>query len=576
MSSPAETSARRLAPEVLETAPGAEAAAAAFRQRLPEVRLPAAWEQEALRLRLVAENRDGYALRLDGAGATLAAGSAGEFLAGVGRLLEEVRAAREIGAGLAPAELAETPRHPVRCHYMPGHFGNSFEVMWEREMGRYLEDLALWGSSGYADWFDPNDMPDPYAPEVYCSTSMALWERKKAFLRRARELGLATAICLTHNVGYVDQLRPEWAGVRSHEHRVQGQVLCPSTPAARRVCLQNHENLLRDLAESGVELDRIFYITYDDGGCACAACQPYYPTFLSMVEEIHSLARRIFPEVRASLCGWWLSPEDFARVRAFAAGPARDWLASFQFAATYGVREVPDLSAELGGVPLTAFFHLGFSGARRDVYIRTGLHSAPERIASVVRSFAGAGCRGFYGYNESVGDHLNQFLATRLARDPERQPADLLGRYVRQVLDLSGPAAERVAGVLAKVESLDESRAAEWLGILDGVAAAVQTPPRQGWAWRHLHLKARLLALDHRIGSGEEWQRPEDLAPVRALIEERLALSEVLWRDVYGMGVPRHILIRDRSLPPWYHQLRRVEPLPRGRIRPGSHMQQDA
>ncbi|NCB64290.1 MAG: hypothetical protein EOM52_11960 [Clostridia bacterium] len=134
-------------------------------------------------------------------------------------------------------------------------------------------------------------MPDPYNPHVFCSISMTLWARKKEFLKIAKRLGLDTMLWVAHNVGFVDQMRPEWVGVKSHEHRVQGQVLCPSIPQAREVCLQNHKNLFCDLLQSGVEIDKVCFGPYDDGGCACELCQPYYPTFLSMVTEIMDISQ---------------------------------------------------------------------------------------------------------------------------------------------------------------------------------------------------------------------------------------------------------------------------------------------
>jgi hypothetical protein len=35
------------------------------------------------------------------------------------------------------------PKFPIRIHYMPAHFGNSFEVVWPLEMQRYMEDMAI-------------------------------------------------------------------------------------------------------------------------------------------------------------------------------------------------------------------------------------------------------------------------------------------------------------------------------------------------------------------------------------------------------------------------------------------------
>ncbi len=550
-------------------------AGALVTERMAQLRLPAGWPR---RLRLWCQPRAtrGFALTMAGRDVLLEASERREFVAGVGRLLALLRAAADPGGVLPQGQWQEVPRFPERLHYMPGHFGNSFEVAWPAEMKRCVEDLALWGSSGYADWFDPNDMPDPYRPQVYCSTSMSLWQRKKEVLRAAQDLGLDLALAITHNVGFTDQLRPEWVGVRSHRLRVQGQVLCPSIPAARQVCLDNQENLFRDLAGAGLRLSKLIYAPYDDGGCACDRCQPYYPTFLGMVAQIHGIARRYFPDVRADLCGWWVNDEEMQQVQDFARGPARDWFGAFQFSATYGVFALPDVRARLGALPLSSFLHLGFSHDNRDVYIRTGLHAAPRRIQSVIGSFAGQQCLGFNSYNEGFGDHFNQFLATRLGRLPDADVAQLTADYVRQVFGLRGAPLARVVDVLLAMEQLDEAQAEGWVATLRSVARHVRTPPRQPWAFDQVRLKAELMALDHLIGSGEGWREEADLAPVAAHIARRLALSETLWREVYGLGVLRHIFIPARMLPRWFESYQRLRPAPPDRICPGSALSREA
>lgn len=556
--------------------PEAEAARQIGIARIEEINFPSKWEQRELRLSFLKSESLGFSLEIRKDAAVIRTGITREFMAGVGSLLSHLRTAAEDSVRLADGVYEEIPASPCRMHYLPGHFGNNFEVAWPGEMARYLEDLALWGASGYGDWFDPNDMPDPYAPHVYCSTSMTLWQRKKELLRTAKRLGLDTMLAVAHNVGFVDQMRPEWTGVRSHAHRVQGQVLCPSIPEARRVCLQNHENLFRDLVESGVVIDRLNYNTYDDGGCACEKCQPYYPTFLKMVAEIHAIARRYFPQVTMDLCGWWTTDEEMRLIREFVAGPAREWFNAYQFSATYGVFELPDVRVTLGDMPLSTFFHIGFSRDNRDVYLKSGIHSAPRRIQSVIKSFPGQQCLGFNTYNESFGDHYNQFLCSRLGRTPGADVLMLTQDYCRQMFALSGDDIHTAVDVMLDMEDLDESKAAAWQKALEGIRSNVQTPPRQAWAFEHFRLKAALMALDHAIGSGEGWKTEADVAGVLPLIQQRLALQETLWREVYGLGVLRHCFIPERMCAPWYSNYVKIYPPITGNIHPGSTISTNA
>ncbi|MHB0939680.1 MAG: hypothetical protein ACYDCO_27350 [Armatimonadota bacterium] len=531
---------------IRETCPDAREAARILAERLVEIPLP----DGEVGMRLSLGGGDGFVLTCSRSEVVLTASRPREFVAGVGRLLSLLR---EHG-GMPEGMWTETPRLPVRVHYMPAHFGNPYEVMWPGEMQRYLEDLALWGASGYSDWFDPNDMPDPYNPHVYCSASMTLWQRKKDFLRRAKALGLDTGIYVAHNVGFLDQLRPEWLGIRSHQHRVQGQVLCPSIPKARAVCLRNHENLFADLAASGVQLDRLVYGPYDDGGCACDLCQPYYPTFLGMVTEIHEIARRYFPGIRADLCGWWVSEEEIQQIKAFAAGPAKDWINEFQISVSYEAFGSASVTAADCGLPASIFFHIGYSHDKRDVYLATGAHAAPQRIQHTFRRVTEHGLRGFNTYNESFGDHYNQFLSTRLARDPNADLEALTRDYCRQMYGLRGAELDEMVALLHDMQFLEGEKAEDWAAMLERLQPSVTVPPRQPWAFEHVALKAQLLALDHRIGTGAAWQCREDLDPVLPLIEKRLDLSERLWRTVYGLGILRHIFVPDFMWPIWHRR----------------------
>ena len=560
----------------VESCPEAEEACRIAMCRTAEIILSSGWEQSELRLSFLKSESSGFSLEIRGNDIVIRAGMTREFIAGVGSLLSRIRLASDSSMRLADGIHEEIPEHPDRIHYMPGHFGNSFEVAWPGEMERYFEDLALWGTSGYGDWFDPNDMPDPYAPHVFCSSSMSLWQRKKEFLRIAKRLGMDTSLWLAHNVGFVDQMRPEWTGVRSHKHRVQGQVLCASIPEARRVCLQNQENLFKDLVASGVVIDRLNYGPYDDGGCACPKCQPYYPTFLKLIEEIHGIARRYFPKVTMDLCGWWVTDEEMRLIREFISVPARDWFRAFQFSATYNVFELPDLRSSLGNLPLSTFFHIGFSRENKDVYFKTGIHSAPRRIQSVIRSFRAQRCLGFNSYNESFGDHYNEFLCSRIGRVPGADIKALTEDYCREMFALRGKDLMAAVDVLLEMEELDSSKAEKWQVALERIRPRVHTPPRQQWAFEHFRHKAGLMVLDHKIGTGNEWKTKDDVAPVLPLIRERFALQEILWRDVYGLGVLRHAFIPERMSAPWYNNYIMVYPENTGNIHPGATISKNA
>ncbi|MBN2852073.1 MAG: hypothetical protein JXQ23_04985 [Clostridia bacterium] len=519
----------------------------------------------------------GFLLEINGNNIVISAEKKREFIAATGRLLDLIRRSQDTGENLHDCSLSVLPAYPIRIHYMPAHFGNSFEVAWPGEMRRYLEDLTLAGASGYGDWFDPNDMPDPYQPEVYCSTSMSLWKRKKEFLRIAKSLGLDTMLWVAHNVGFVNQLTNELKGIRSHKLRVQGQVLCTSVQHARNICLQNQRNLFLDLKASGIDIDKVCFGPYDDGGCACDKCQPYYPTFLRMVTEIFTIIKDIYPAVKMDICGWWASEEEQQQLKEYVNAIAKDRFVSFQYSATYDVFEIPgDIRGTVGDIPLSTFFHIGFSHVRSDVYLKTGIHSAPLRIKSVINSFSGVQCLGFHTYNESFGDHFNAYLCSRLGYDPDLDIYELSEDYCRMMFQLKGEQLKEMVDVLLAMEFLDGSKAGNWVTSLEKLANSVITPKGQKWAFMHVLLKAELMKLDFEIGNGADWKSKEDVIPLLPLILKRIELSEQLWRGVYGLGILRHAFIEDNMMPDWYKTYMCLFQENTGHIAAGSVMHKNA
>src|SRR5919204_1730531 len=96
----------------------------------------------------------------------------------------------------------------LREAYCPGHFGNSYEAMWPGEMRDYLAGLHHWGFNRFGDWLDPADTINPYTAAAAWPAELAgfMWnlpmellDRKKAALRAAAALGIATDFVVTPN-----------------------------------------------------------------------------------------------------------------------------------------------------------------------------------------------------------------------------------------------------------------------------------------------------------------------------------------------------------------------------------------
>ena len=162
---------------------------------------------------------------------------------------------------------AATPLFKVVELYAPAHFGNGYESMGEHEMRQMLSEARFWGCTRYGDWFDMLDCSDPFRNDKQWDLGRALWSAKKRNFRSAVRVGLETELVLTPNHTYVERLRP--ALLAQPGPKIQGQLICPSNPEARKLILQDYERLYADLARSGVRLRSMSAASYDYGGCSC-------------------------------------------------------------------------------------------------------------------------------------------------------------------------------------------------------------------------------------------------------------------------------------------------------------------
>ena len=64
------------------------------------------------------------------------------------------------------------------------------------------------------------------------------WDRKRKLLQAARDNHLKLTLCVTPNVVYIDQLKPELAAEAASNEYI-GPNLCPSKPEARAIILRN-------------------------------------------------------------------------------------------------------------------------------------------------------------------------------------------------------------------------------------------------------------------------------------------------------------------------------------------------
>ena len=161
---------------------------------------------------------------------------------------------------------------PIREAYCPGHFGNSYEAMWPREMAAYLAEMRHWGFNRFGDWMTCTDVCNPYATDAYWNLPLEMYSRKKAAFRAAQELGMANDLILTPNHVFLDQLRPDLLATKGPN--IFGQLLCPSKQRPGRFAGECRPSAVTRRERGSMDLHAF---AYDYGGCVCD-CAPWILT----------------------------------------------------------------------------------------------------------------------------------------------------------------------------------------------------------------------------------------------------------------------------------------------------------
>ena len=424
--------------------------------------------------------------------------------AGVGRFLRSLvfSDGEAVWPGKAVVERTESEKR-MRCEqYKPGQWGNSFEDAPMDKVRGYLEDQLLWGTDCIwnACW---HNLDDPFAPGADAA-SRDQWQRMCDLLAYAESIGLDTGYVDCANSVYADQV---------HLRRLGGKLrypedVCPSVPEARAVLLRNRENAFREAARTGLRLRYLLYFAHDNGGCDCAKCLPWVPTYLKIVHEYWQLAKRYHPGVEVYLTTWLCSRAEERAMLDFLETEKPDWIA--------GVMDRP-------GVALPAPYRsigwqTDFGCGPRECYGKMGADPAPDFMAGKILSYYKQGIRGIFTYTEGIYDDINSAAITQVCRRPDATsiPA-FMDEYCRWNFGLYGEDLSTMSRLLqAHFEWQPHGpynaavHVREPRVLLETLNRIEQRMP--DWAlanWRYGILRTRieLELLDDQSRAGTEWEK---------------------------------------------------------------------
>ena len=433
-----------------------------------------------------------------------------------------------LGAARVAAENPESEHFlPVRELYAPAHFGNAYEVMGAAEMADYLVEMKWMGFNAYSDWFTATDVNDPYSAEHADEKSRHRFEKKKAIYLAAQEAGLTLNVIICPNHVYLNQLADKKIAA-TKGRRIQGQLICPSTPRGREMILANHRNWFADTAKAGIKFDTVTAFAYDYGGCACDQCSPWILTSAKLTREIHKIAKEYHPQIVPWLCSWWWSGEDHKLFNAWAASEAPGWLKGMTMHIEYNQTRPKDVPVPEGCRKL-AFVHIGY-GERSGyaTYGKMGPVFGPKRIPVTIAELKKLGFSGFQAYSEGLFDDVNKMVLAGLASGWHPTPDAALRAYAGRYLGAK------------------EADAARWVSLLKQCVDPVNPTELR----EELDSLGRNEATNWRI---KQWRSRLDLVEYeRAKNAERfLDAQDKLYRDVYGLGKVEHVLNPAVGRPDW-------------------------
>jgi hypothetical protein len=274
-------------------------------------------------------------------------------------------------------------------------------------------------------------------------------------------------------------------------------------------------------------------------------------TFARLCREIHALAAQHHPGIEMRFIGWWWSAEEHRQFADWADAEAPGWAKSITLHIPYDQSDVADVPLPRG-CERQAFVHISYAegAAPRDFYGHLGPLIAADRLERTLQALKARGCTGWMAYTEGVYDDVNKALVAGLSAGRFATADAALRDYVRRYLEPDPAQTEAWTGWLRRwgfPYDADVARAAREFQALRPLP--VPEGPAH-WRLRQWESKLRMMQQHFAVLAA-----PEGSSARRAAAEAFWAEHERLTREVYGLGLQRHIFSRNFSPIQWQHAL---------------------
>jgi len=432
----------------------------------------------------------------------------------------------------------------VRELYCPAHFGNSYEVALPLEMTEILKEALFWGFNRYSDWFDTIDLYDVYRKhQGWYNMPEAIWERKFSHFACASRLGFECGLAVTPNHVFSNQVTPDNEATKGKG--IFGQLVCPSKPGVVEMVLENYGNLFNDFKQRDIRISSISAYAYDYGGCACEACQPWVVTFGRLFEQIAGLAGDTFGKLEVNPVCWGWSNEDYGTFAQWADKEAKGRFDNIVFgipsgASDYALQPIPRGARE------RAFVNIAYGEySSYDAYGHYGPPIAPSRIEKTVRYLFSRQAQGFMAYSEGICDEINQALLAGLTSGQFGTSDKILTAYAERHLGGS------VDGWCRWLRMMGDPFTADAIDIKKArpLFDRLKVEAKKGWRLQQLEERLIMAESNATVRARSNW----DAERLKAA-EAFWASKERLYRNVWRLGLPRHIFRFHSREPEWYQE----------------------
>ena len=421
---------------------------------------------------------------------------------------------------------------PVRHLYMPGHFGNSYEVMGEFEMEEKLKEAAYWGFNGYLDWFDSAGIIAPFN-ETDCHFSNLVWKKKLTFYKIAQKLKMDIGFCITPNHVFADQITA--GNCAKKGDRMFGQLVCPSKASGEKEILKFYEWVFKTMADEGIKVKDLQFAPYDYGGCSCEKCKPWILTFAKLSLKIYKIAKKYHQNAELHFIGWWWKPEEHKLFNDWANKTIPGLIKSISLHILYNTFEPINVTLPKG-CKRRAFIHAGYCNNReilgiQDVYGLMGPVVAPERIENTIKGLVRANSEGYMVYSEGMYEDVNHALIGSLSSGKAGTAKEVLVEYAKRYF---------------KVNENNEKRWADWFSLFGdwskiniGKAkkefSSLSSLSSPGWRLEQWAQKIKLVDLHLKLNKMKGWSTTKE-----KLIRQWRYELEISRRNIHGLTTQRH------------------------------------